>query len=121
MKHPSKASGGEQVGLAWLILILMVPCWEHRDPPTGAAWKSSSQSFFPLLSGPCQDHGEFGRRHMASTLWCLYSLASGDVFPGSQTLGVYPWALDKVLQSLNFCILLTRPLLDLLKPWKIFS
>lgn len=25
VKHPSKASGGEQVGLAWLILGLMVP------------------------------------------------------------------------------------------------
>lgn len=25
VKHPSKASGGEQVGLAWLILGLTVP------------------------------------------------------------------------------------------------
>lgn len=79
------------------------------------------QKFFSLLSGPCQDHGEFGRRHMASTLWCLYSLAAGDVVPGLQMLGVYPWALDKVLPSLKFCILLAHPLLDLLKPWKIFS
>lgn len=58
---------------------------------------------------------------MASTLRCLHSLAAGDVVPGLQMLGAYPWALDKVLPLLKFCILLAHPLLDLLKPWKIFS
>lgn len=33
----------------------------------------------------------------------------------------YPWALDQILKLQKFCILLTLPLLDLLKPWKIFS